>query len=926
MNIIERIRNYKSIQLMKLDLLKSRFTDESIYQAMETDLGDYIESLEEITSEIPIVDKSIKPIITCLKNSIKIYIKVSGAEDKALLKEELDYLTSCFVQNVDAFKEGIMPVLQIVYDEMLLNLLIDVIDVESIYETKVNLIDFYKDPVGSSINTKISQEVVSVFCAIMREYNQKFLFDVWNNTILNTAETLLNDEFFMCRDKIRNYVVFSESSEAKKMHALRIKHHKEIMALEEQKVFEEENATVKNLYCPIDVKIHYEVNEPNPIEIFKGIREINCRKERIQEDFIALFEWVIDKCNIAILSGEPGYGKTTILINFVARLSQIGYLVFYMKFRDIEIHNDSDIFIDIIETLKKYEYFKYLYNESGDKYIKNIKELDEAIFIFDGVDEVVSSKLDTTLQLILDTLLGDFGKRNKIIISGRKKLINLFSNEFNRFRCIDILTLKNSHNDRREYIWENLCSVLNLSMPFSKLFGFIEESILEIPLLLFLLAWVMKYENSNTYTIENRAALYELIIQTVYRKSYDKQSEVDFDSNSYTDYKKCLQIIGTTCFLKKSNEVSFTESLDYAKYIGFDSQFSYWIRNIEGDVNKLLLNFYFKEGKNGFYFYHKTFYEFLFSQEIFENILNLNHQVDYFTLFGLVSCKKSELNVINILIEESFSLLNEDDKYLFKFSIEKLLKEILLCNYMTLDTCLLSPNIEPFIGDKFLKYYSYVTSSKRVEQAISKEFQLSFDDNIWRFWQTILFESQNFANVHSSIKKEDVLDGTKLSINDKEIHFFSFEDIELIELINVTLFKCEVYSSEVNLFYTNEMNERYVISFCLFQNTTLNLFVTNGYIYYNEFRNSKINFSLLGVLNMRDCTFLNCDVTNLIANNINGTIHIKDIGVYFDNCYINDGLQRIYFSGNFSDFEFVHGFLKDNIIQFNEKRMSKYKK
>lgn len=236
---------------MKLDLLKSRFTDESIYQAMETDLGDYIESLEEITSEIPIVDKSIKPIITCLKNSIKIYIKVSGAEDKALLKEELDYLTSCFVQNVDAFKEGIMPVLQIVYDEMLLNLLIDVIDVESIYETKVNLIDFYKDPVGSSINTKISQEVVSVFCAIMREYNQKFLFDVWNNTILNTAETLLNDEFFMCRDKIRNYVVFSESSEAKKMHALRIKHHKEIMALEEQKVFEEENATVKNLYCPI---------------------------------------------------------------------------------------------------------------------------------------------------------------------------------------------------------------------------------------------------------------------------------------------------------------------------------------------------------------------------------------------------------------------------------------------------------------------------------------------------------------------------------------------------------------------------------------------------------------------------------------------------------------------------------------------------
>ena len=92
-----------------------------------------------------------------------------------------------------------------------------------------------------------------------------------------------------------------------------------------------------------------------------------------------MFEWVIDKCNIAILSGEPGYGKTTILINFVARLSQIGYLVFYMKFRDIEIHNDSDIFIDIIETLKKYEYFKYLYNESGDKYIKNIKELDEAI-------------------------------------------------------------------------------------------------------------------------------------------------------------------------------------------------------------------------------------------------------------------------------------------------------------------------------------------------------------------------------------------------------------------------------------------------------------------------------------------------------------------------------------------------------------------
>ena len=60
---------------MKLDLLKSRFTDESIYQAMETDLGDYIESLEEITSEIPIVDKSIKPIITYITGSCKCLLR-----------------------------------------------------------------------------------------------------------------------------------------------------------------------------------------------------------------------------------------------------------------------------------------------------------------------------------------------------------------------------------------------------------------------------------------------------------------------------------------------------------------------------------------------------------------------------------------------------------------------------------------------------------------------------------------------------------------------------------------------------------------------------------------------------------------------------------------------------------------------------------
>lgn len=897
---------------MKLDSLKSRFTDESIYEAMETDLGDYIESLEEITSEIPIVDTSIKPIITCLKNAIKLYLKVSGAEEKALSKEEFDYLTSCFVQNVEAFKDGIMPVLQVEYDEMIVNHLIDVIDVESIYEAKVNLIDFYKNPVGSSINAKISQAVVSVFCTIMPEYNQSFIYDVWNNTILSTAETLLNDEFFMCRDKIRNYVVFSESSEAKKMHALRIKHHKQIMALEEQKVFEEENATVKNLYCPIDIEIHYEAQEPSPLDIFKNKQVMEDKKDCIQEDFFALNEWLHDKkCNTAVLSGEPGYGKSTVLINFAARLSEKGYLVFLINIGDIKIHSVEHIYTDIVEALKKYEYFKYVYGKSQETYINQLSEFNDAVFIFDGLDEVVCDDYAEAIKEIFKTSKIDIGANNKIIISGRKNLFEMNLCDLNNIRRLEILPLQNKNGDRRELFWNKFCNLLNTKAPFENL-KFVEESLLDIPLLLFMLVWVAK-ENDELELI-NKAELYDLITFTVYSKCYDASDiskVVKLNSREYDDYKKKLRIIGTTCFIKKTRRVSFQYCIDYAEYMGVSIQ--------KNDFNKLLIHFYIRNEGEYFYFYHKEFCDYLFSQEIMHNILRWE-MLRHFHIYGLIQF--DDMRRINYFLRQSYLLLDSFSKNVFKLSVEGLLESLLTSNYPQLEQILSYDKIYIFLENDLNNIY--ICNEKIKGIGALNYLQDTFDRNIWNFFNKILFSLEEIVDEYYELDAcYSYTNNIKLNFTESLVLQGLSFNCFYIETIDINITKCKFMNCSLYMCYIKDwfQNMNFEVACSIFQETKFIFSSFNAMLISNEFINSKITISVLGELILDGSIFINCDITYFLAGCISRMF--KDRKITFENCFVFDGKIKKYFTGDMEKLNYKGGFIKDYIIAYNKEYKNK---
>lgn len=901
---------------MKLDSLKSRFTDESIYKAMETNLGDYIESLEEITSEIPIVDKSIKPIITCLKNAIKVYLKVSGAEEKALSKEESDYLTSCFVQNVEAFKDGIMPVLQVEYDEKIVSHLIDVIDVESLYEAKVNLIDFYKDPVGSTINAKISQAVVSIFGTIMPEYNQNFLYDVWNDSILNTAEKLLNDEFFMCRDKIRNYVVFNESSEAKKMHDLRLKHHKEIMALEEQKVFEEENATVKNLYCPVDVEIRYETQELSPLDIFKNKQVMEDRKDCIREDFFALNEWLHDKkCNTAVLSGEPGYGKSTVLINFAARLSEKGYLVFFINIGDIKIHDVENLYTDIIEALKEYDYFKYVYSKSQETYINQIGEINDAVFILDGLDEVAYGDFDEVIKNFIRAFLVDFGMHYKIILSGRKNLIDMILYELGNIRILEILALDNKYCDRREKFWDKYCEVLKVDDSKINILYNVERNMLEIPLILYLLAWVAK-ENDDI-RLKNKASLFELIIFTVYAKSYDREKVTKnniYNSDEYASYMKKLEIVGTTCFLSGENKISYERCIEYAKLMNIYSAFSEFLESEEIFASVLLRNFYFKKSPDGIYFAHKTFCEFLFAKELIFIIFTRAFPFNDFLTFELKYYSYS-YEQIQIFINDKYNDFTECEKSIFINRVQNLFELYFRFNDSYNAKCK-ERKTEQITTMKNLYSFDFFNIDR---QSISylKSKNLEFIGNLWLFLSKI-FYIKDIRFILQSNLRLDVLDLCLFETLER-LDFKGFS----INYLGQEIGECSFINCKIVLHRIYEQFDLYGIEKSYFR-IYKTRFISNSYIIMREecaffnncmFCNTIIELNI-GKIVIENCALENCDLTLFVVNKV---IEIGSSETSLKNCYVYDEDEKAYyFTGTFSDLKFNHGFIKDYIITYNK--------
>lgn len=104
-------------------------------------------------------------------------------------------------------------------------------------------------------------------------------------------------------------------------------------------------------------------------------------------------------------------------------------------------------------------------------------------------------------------------------------------------------------------------------------------------------------------------------------------------------------------------------------------------------------------------FYHKTFYEYLFSQELLANIIEGALDIDKVSLYSLALYDTEDLIHIQLFLNESYQLQKHLEQVVFKQNIQKLIKILLTNNFPSLHFFI---HNKDFLFDEIKAVYSQV--------------------------------------------------------------------------------------------------------------------------------------------------------------------------------------------------------------------------
>lgn len=400
----------------------------------------------------------------------------------------------------------------------------------------------------------------------------------------------------------RNYIDMLNDLEA---------YQKNILDFSNQSVFED-NITLKQVYIDL-----YGKTENYSSDI------VNVRT--------SLMSWIKDKSsNMCMVSGDPGSGKSTIMKKLAESLVDIGERVIFI---DLFRLNFSDK-ISALSVLESYI--------NSISWMKNYDRENDlpVILILDGLDEIKVNVWDNALELVCELKNSIWNIKDKVIISGRKKIINYCSSETEHFLHIEVLPLFISTKERKNFsnikeynllekdlridYWSKLTDVFNISYDLSNIID--KEHLKDLstsPLLLFLLAWTIKYSNESIETIHHSVEIYNHILECVYTRKYSRDKK-DYSSWGLNEYRKMLSITGLCAWQNDSRSIYISKIEEYCKKTDNEFLFNQWINYHKiSNPSKLLLLFFFREKTNNYNpneseieFIHKTFYEYLSALEI----------------------------------------------------------------------------------------------------------------------------------------------------------------------------------------------------------------------------------------------------------------------------------------------------------------------
>lgn len=394
---------------------------------------------------------------------------------------------------------------------------------------------------------------------------------------------------------------------------------------------------------------------------------------------LSLLTWIYKgKSNICMVSGDPGSGKSTVMKMLAESLANDGERVIFIDLFRLNFSDKVPALTILEKHIKNLSWMKD-YDLENDLPI---------VLILDGLDEIKVNVWDNAIELIGEIKNSIWNKRHKVIVSGRKKIINYCLQETEQFLQIEVLPLFIPENERNDYPklkdkglierdlridhWAKLSEAFNFTYDLEEITH--KEHLKDLstsPLLLFLLAWTIKYSNESIQKIHHSVELYNNILECVYTRKYNRDKQ-NYNLYNLSDYRRMLSITGLCAWQNDSRSIYISKIEKYCEKVGFSFLFNQWIDYHKvNNPSQLLLLFFFREKTNNYNpneseieFIHKSFYEYLSALEILESIREINLLKDdqfYYKVFYVFS--KSLIGVETTEFIEG--LLEYDERFPF---------------------------------------------------------------------------------------------------------------------------------------------------------------------------------------------------------------------------------------------------------------------
>jgi len=399
----------------------------------------------------------------------------------------------------------------------------------------------------------------------------------------------------------------------------------------DEKIFDEENITFRDLYVPLQVQVLDDNGKPIAGEIYP-----------IEDLAIKIISDKEESKKILFIQGEAGRGKSVFTRMFADRIRQdrqLNFTPILIRLRDIRVLENN-----LTKTLEnQLETFEFVKGNPGWLTDKDTKFL----FLLDGFDELLlegrsSGGLQEFLQQVEQF---QQSSHHRFLVTGRPLALQGIDRLISQTRSLERVEIQ-SMNDLIRQTWLDKWSA---KVGFQERNNFqeflnscpeeIKNKLAREPLLLYLLARMHREEYLNTkmFTeakgITAKITIYDRAIEWVLEKQREdenfKLTGLDKEDlrRFLTEVALCVVQSGNESTSVKTLEIRLKDTNDPVAQLIQKAKERISLENVKEEkvLNNLLTAFYIKpaSGEDGgsIEFVHKSFGEFLFAERLAESFV-----------------------------------------------------------------------------------------------------------------------------------------------------------------------------------------------------------------------------------------------------------------------------------------------------------------